>query len=82
MKRTIRRASPQSTPFEQGLWMPAEWDSHEATWLAWPHELSDWPGKFGPIPWSYAEIVRHLANSERVYLLSKIVQPNRVFVQS
>jgi agmatine deiminase len=69
MKRKIRNAPPQSTPFEQGLWMPAEWDSHEATWLAWPHELSDWPGKFGPIPWAYAEIVRHLANSERVYLL-------------
>jgi agmatine deiminase len=69
MKRKIRNASPQSTPFELGLWMPAEWDSHEATWLAWPHELSDWPGKFGPIPWAYAEIVRHLASSERVYLL-------------
>jgi agmatine deiminase len=69
MKRKIRKASPQTTPFEQGLWMPAEWDSHEATWLAWPHEVSDWPGKFGPIPWAYAEIVRHLANSERVYLL-------------
>jgi agmatine deiminase len=69
MKHKSRKSLPQSTPFEQGLWMPAEWDSHEATWLAWPHELSDWPGKFGPIPWAYAEIVRHLANSERVYLL-------------
>jgi agmatine deiminase len=69
MKRKFRKSLPQSTPFEQGLWMPAEWDSHEATWLAWPHEVSDWPGKFGPIPWAYAEIVRHLANSERVYLL-------------
>jgi agmatine deiminase len=69
MKRKSRQASPPSTPFEQGLWMPAEWETHEATWLAWPHEVSDWPGKFGPIPWAYAEIVRYLANSERVYLL-------------
>ncbi len=49
--------------------MPAEWERHEATWLGWPHELTDWPGKFAPIPWAFSEIVRHLALSERVYLL-------------
>ena len=41
--------------------MPAEWEPHEATWIAWPHNRSDWPGKFEAIPWVYAEIVRHLA---------------------
>src|SRR5207248_10728420 len=45
---------------------PAEWEPHRRTWLAWPHERSDWPGKFAAIPWVYAEIVRHLALSERV----------------
>ncbi|MBZ5696293.1 MAG: agmatine deiminase family protein [Acidobacteriia bacterium] len=49
--------------------MPAEWETHEATWLGWPHELTDWPGKFAPIPWAFAEIVRHLARVERVFLL-------------
>lgn len=49
--------------------MPAEWESHEATWLGWPHELTDWPGKFTLIPWAFAEIVRHLARVERVFLL-------------
>ncbi len=49
--------------------MPAEWEGHEATWLAWPHELTDWPGKFAPIPWAFAEIVRHLTRVERVFLL-------------
>jgi agmatine deiminase len=49
--------------------MPAEWEPHEATWLGWPHELTDWPGKFAPIPWAFAEIVRHLSHVERVYLL-------------
>lgn len=49
--------------------MPAEWEPHEATWLAWPHEKSDWPGKFTPIPWLYGEIVRHLARVERVRIL-------------
>jgi len=49
--------------------MPAEWEPHEATWLAWPHEKSDWPGKFAPIPWLYGEIVRHLARVERVRIM-------------
>src|ERR1700723_3043869 len=49
--------------------MPAEWEPHEATWLGWPHELTDWPGKFAPIPWAFAEIVRHLTRGERVNLL-------------
>jgi len=50
--------------------MPAEWEPHEATWLAWPHERTDWPGKFAPIPWVYADIVRHLARVERVRILA------------
>ena len=49
--------------------MPAEWERHKATWLAWPHELTDWPGKFAPIPWAFAEIVRQLSRVERVLLL-------------
>ncbi len=49
--------------------MPAEWETHSATWLAWPHEKSDWPGKFAPIPWVYADIVRHLSQVERVRIL-------------
>jgi agmatine deiminase len=49
--------------------MPAEWETHEATWLAWPHELTDWPRKFAPIPWVFAEIVWWLARSERVCML-------------
>lgn len=51
------------------LRMPAEWEPHEATWLAWPHEISDWPGKFAPIPWVYGEIVRHLSKVEKVRIL-------------
>ena len=48
---------------------PAEWEPHAATWLAWPHFREDWPGKFEPIPWVYAEIIRHLAPHERVELI-------------
>jgi agmatine deiminase len=49
--------------------MPAEWEPHAATWIAWPHNTTDWPGKFAAIPWAYAEIVRHLAAVERVEIL-------------
>jgi agmatine deiminase len=49
--------------------MPAEWEPHEATWLAWPHERTDWPGKFAPIPWIYGDIVRRLARVEKVRIL-------------
>jgi agmatine deiminase len=57
------------TPASLGYRMPAEWEPHEATWIAWPHQRSDWPGKFAPIPWVYTEIVRHLSRSERVNIL-------------
>ena len=50
--------------------MPAEWEPHQATWIAWPHNHDDWPGKFGAIPWVYGEIVRCLHRSERVRLLA------------
>src|SRR5207253_11014028 len=58
-----------ATMNELGLHMPAEWEPHEATWIAWPHNRDDWPGKFEAIPWVYAEIVRHLHQSERVRIL-------------
>src|SRR5215472_2928672 len=57
------------TPDALGFRMPAEWEPHAATWLGWPHELTDWPGKFAPIPWAFAEIVRYLSRVERVHLL-------------
>jgi agmatine deiminase len=56
-------------PAANGLRMPAEWEPHEATWLAWPHYRDDWPGKFEAIPWVYAEIIRQLARHERVEVI-------------
>ncbi len=57
------------TPASLGYGMPAEWEPHEATWIAWPHQRADWPHKFAPIPWVYVEIVRHLSRMERVNIL-------------
>ena len=62
-------AEPAETPASLGYRMPAEWEPHATTWLAWPHRRSDWPGKFAPIPWVYAEIVRALVDHEPVNLI-------------
>jgi agmatine deiminase len=64
-------------PAAQGWSMPAEWEPHDATWIAWPHNREDWPGKFEPIPWIYAEIVRLLAQGERVHIFVQPSQRNR-----
>ncbi len=68
---SVEREKPNqgSTPFEFGFRMPAEWDRHDATWLGWPHNATDWPGKVGAIQWVFAEIVRKLATDERVCIL-------------
>lgn len=65
----MKTISALPTPRALGFRMPAEWEPHEATWLGWPHETTDWPGKFPVIPWAFAEIVRHLSRVERVFLL-------------
>jgi len=49
--------------------MPAEWETHAATWLAWPHHPTDWPGKLNTVRWAYGEIVRKIAAGETVRLL-------------
>ena len=57
------------SPAQAGFRMPAEWEPHEATWLGWPHNANDWPGKLATIHWVYGEIVRKLADGERVRVL-------------
>ncbi len=66
---TLRHLASTKLPAAQGYRMPAEWEPHESTWLAWPHFRGDWPEKFEPIPWVYAEIIRSLARHERVDLI-------------
>jgi agmatine deiminase len=65
----MKKTNNEQTPADTGFRMPAEWETHAATWLGWPHELTDWPGKFAPIPWAFAEMVRLLSQVERVFLL-------------
>jgi agmatine deiminase len=49
--------------------LPAEWERHEATWIGWPHNTTDWPGRFGPIPWAYAEMARWITRGETLRIL-------------
>jgi len=49
--------------------LPAEWEPHRATWLAWPKNPRDWPGKFHAVGWVFAEIIRKLAAHEEIRLL-------------
>ena len=66
------------TPRGLGYRMPAEWEPHASTWIAWPHNAEDWPGKFQPIPWVYSEIVRHLSRAEEVDILVNDEKAERV----
>ncbi len=73
-------------PQALGFRMPAEWEPHAATWIAWPHNREDWPGRFAPIPWVYCEIVRKLSQSETVRILiqdeASIVRVRRMLDRS
>ncbi len=57
------------TPDRLGFAMPAEWEPHEATWLGWPQNATDWPGKMGAVQWVYGEMVRKIAAGEKVRIL-------------
>jgi agmatine deiminase len=61
--------APAAPPAALGYRLPAEWEPHAATWLAWPHARGDWPGKLDAVRWVYGEVVRRIAPRERVHLL-------------
>lgn len=56
------------TPKEQGFYMPAEWERHEATWLSYPHNQNSWPGKIETIVPSYNLFIKTLTEVETVHI--------------
>jgi agmatine deiminase len=60
----------EKTPSAFGYRMPAEWEQHEATWIGWPHNKTDWPGKFAPIPWVFGEMARKISQGEIVRIIA------------
>ena len=70
MTTRLTTVAESATPSSLGYHMPAEWQWHASTWLAWPHKLESWPGKFEPIPPLFARLVRTLARFEPVNVLA------------
>lgn len=64
-----KRTAIEPAPAQLAYSMPPEWGPHEATWLGWPHNASDWPGKFEMIPWVYGEMIRKISAGEKIYLI-------------
>ena len=56
------------TPKEQNYYMPAEWATHKATWLSYPHNEDSWPGKIETIFPSYHIFIKTLAEAEDVHI--------------
>jgi len=69
MARANKITYANEVPSSEGYIMPGEWENHEATWLSWPHNPTDWPSKIDTIRWVYSEIVRKISASEIVRIL-------------
>lgn len=57
-----------ATPKELGFYMPAEWQTHKATWLTYPHNQDSWPDKIETIFPSYHLFIKTLAEVEEVHI--------------
>jgi len=62
--------------------LPAEWENHEATWIGWPHNKEDWPGKFTPIIWVYCEIVKKISEGEKVRIIVESVKHKKKAIRA
>jgi agmatine deiminase len=67
--KTSKVVANSPSPRALGYTMPAEWDRHEATWIGWPHNKTDWPDKIASIQWVYGEIARKITESEKARIL-------------
>jgi agmatine deiminase len=66
MTKSINRFPDSPTPKELGYFFPAEFTSHVATWLSWPHKEASWPGKIHTIYSNYARFIKELTKGEKV----------------
>jgi agmatine deiminase len=56
------------TPRELGYRMPAEWEKHDAIWLAWPYDPTTFPDRVEKVEETYVQIVKAIHESEYVNL--------------
>src|SRR5262245_64161245 len=59
----------RSTPAALGYRMPAEWEPHAATWLAWPHNTSTWPDQLAQVQDIFLRMIAAVQEHETVHLL-------------
>ena len=63
----MTRASSEAI---RGVRMPAEWEHHDATWLAWPKDPLTFPPEIlGTVEDTYGKMARALAKGENVNIL-------------
>lgn len=62
--------SAPSTPRNLGYRMPAEWETHEATWLSWPSNPITWKENIEDVESAYLQMIRYLSESETVKILA------------
>jgi len=67
------RDLPRNTPRQRGFLWPAEWERHEGTWLAWPHDPLTWPDCVGEAEAAFAQLASAVSQAETVHLLVKDV---------
>ena len=61
-----------STPSSQNFFMPAEWEPHSSTWLAWPHNTETWKSDdLREVESIYIEIIQNLVIGENINILVK-----------
>jgi len=53
---------------ELGYRMPAEWQKHEAIWLAWPYDPATFPNRIDSVEATYVQIVKEIHEGEQVNL--------------
>ncbi len=56
------------TPKSLGYLMPAEWEKHDATWLAWPHDPMTFPNRVQKVERTYLQMILVLHKNENVNL--------------
>lgn len=61
--------------------LPAEWEPHAATWLAWPHRRATFLGPFAEIPPAFVALTRLIAAHEPVRIVAAaelLAEPRRL----
>ncbi len=57
-------------PLKNTRRLPAEWESHDATLLAWPHQQTDWEPILSSVTELYIELIAQITRFEPVVIIA------------